>query len=151
MVDVLFLDTSAIVKRYVAEVGSAFVNRRLHESKLAYISSLTLVEVTAAFARRMERAIALSVQAQFDADIDSPLIVTNLDDDLVKQARLLVQRHRLRGCDALQLAAALRVRQAMSALDVPTPLHFLCADEELNSAADVEGLIVENPALISES
>ncbi len=142
---ILFLDTSAIVKRYIAEAGSAHVNQILHESNLSYISSLTLAEVTSALARRMDAVAASNAQTQFDTDVRSSLITSGLDDALVIQAVSLVQRHRLRGCDSIQLAAASRVRQAIIDTGVNAPLHFVCADDELNHAAQIEGLLFDNP------
>ena len=49
-------------------------------------------------------------------------------------------KHRLRGCDALQLAAAVALKKATG-----RPLRFICADEDLNRAARAEGLSVLDP------
>lgn len=58
---------------------------------------------------------------------------------------LLAQTHALRGYDAVQLAAALEVHRLYAALGLPLIL-FISADNELNAAAKVEGLQVENPS-----
>ena len=49
-------------------------------------------------------------------------------------------KHRLRGCDALQLAAAVSLKKAAG-----RPVRFICADEDLNVAARAEGLAVVDP------
>jgi hypothetical protein len=51
----------------------------------------------------------------------------------------LAKQHHLRGCDGIQLAAALRVAI------VETDLVFVSSNAELNNAARAEGLAVENP------
>ena len=60
-------------------------------------------------------------------------------------AMSLAEAHRLRGYDAVQLAAALQVLVACSALGAP--LTFVSADANLNAAAAAEGLTVDNPVL----
>ena len=57
---------------------------------------------------------------------------------------MLAEKHGLRGCDSVQLAAALELQQVRVALSLP-PLHFLSADNLLNSVAIAEGLIADNP------
>jgi uncharacterized protein len=51
-----FCDSSAIVKRYMAETGSAFVDglADLKSGKLILLARITRVEVTAAIARRLK-------------------------------------------------------------------------------------------------
>jgi predicted nucleic acid-binding protein len=55
----------------------------------------------------------------------------------------LAERHVLRGYDAVQLAAALKVHREYVAFGGSCTL--VSADAELNSAALAEGLSVENP------
>jgi uncharacterized protein len=57
----------------------------------------------------------------------------------LQRAALLADTYALRGYDAVQLAAAIEVR-----LQVPA-LILVSADTELNTAATVEGLSVEDP------
>lgn len=57
---------------------------------------------------------------------------------------MLTQRHRLRGYDAVQLAAALLANQPLIAAGLPA-LTFIAADEDLIAAARAEGLPAENP------
>lgn len=53
---VYFLDSSALVKRYAAEAGSAWVRGLCEDTTCAiFISELALVEVGSAFARRYHR------------------------------------------------------------------------------------------------
>ena len=54
MVTAYFVDSSALVKRYVLETGTAWVRglTRQSPSRLIYIAHITAVEVTCAVARR---------------------------------------------------------------------------------------------------
>ena len=106
-----------------------------------------MADATSALIRRLDATIATATLTRFDADASSSLVLSGLDDALVKEGVSLVQRHRLRGCDSLQLAAALRVRQALTDTQVGATFYFVCADHELNLAAQTEGLLVDNPNL----
>jgi phosphoheptose isomerase len=55
-----------------------------------------------------------------------------------------LERHPLRGYDAMHLATALAVRQSLQRQGLPT-LIFISADDNLNTAASAEGLAVDNP------
>ena len=56
-----FFDTSGLVKRYVAETGTAWVNSLLHPTaRIAlYLSRITGVELVAAITRRCAGAVLL--------------------------------------------------------------------------------------------
>lgn len=138
-----FYDTSAIVKRYFAETGSQRVDNMIADSTIIHaISRLTLAEVSAAIIRRLQTAAAVELVARFDNDASVVFGYVIVDDAMFDESVVLVRRHRLRGCDSLQLASALRLAQAIGADDDFT---FVCADDELNQAAQAEGLTVENP------
>ena len=61
-----YVDTSALVKRYVAEVGSAWVRRLLaHPAQyVIYTSALSQVEVISALQRRVREGSLAETQAQ---------------------------------------------------------------------------------------
>ncbi len=58
-------------------------------------------------------------------------------EEVRQRAVRLLRFHRLRGADALQLAAALTV-----ASDVPETLDLVCSDDRLSTAARREGFRV---------
>ncbi len=60
--------------------------------------------------------------------------------NLLTRAMALAQSHGLRGHDAVQLAAALRVQSKRR-----RPIVLISADSELNQAALHEGLLVDDP------
>lgn len=133
-----FLDTSALVKRYVAESGSAEVRRRFRSGVIA-VARIAYAELSAALARR-QREGGLTREA-FDSILDrldrdfSRLVVVEIRPALVAQVPDLVRRFPLRGYDAVQLAAALTLRSRSA-------VELWGADGDLLSAARSEGLKV---------
>ena len=146
-----FFDTSALVKAYMPEVGTAWVRSLLDPDagNDIFVLRLTSVEMTSAITRRQRSgsltadsaAIALS---EFRAQLASDLFVAEITDTIVGQAIQLVERHGLRAYDALQLSAAVDLRRRAATFGLQSPV-FVSADTELNAAALREGLVVENP------
>jgi predicted nucleic acid-binding protein len=145
-----FFDTSAAVKHYHAETGSAKVDALLAEAGARhFLSDLAIVEFHSVLAR-LVRTGAITVatfnlaRGRFLADIAGGLWqVVPLAAAHFHHAQQLLLRHgltrRLRTLDAIQLAAAL-------AAHAGTPLDaFVCADVNLGSIATAEGLTVINP------
>ena len=63
---------------------------------------------------------------------------------MIDEASTLAQKHGLRAYDAVQLAAALDTSRIVSQVE-STEVLLVSADVELNAAAAVEGLQVEDP------
>ena len=117
------------------------------------MASITEVEVIAAFARR-RKGKSLSVTdantaiSDFKADFSRDFNTVEVTSKVITKAVDLADKHSLRGYDAVQLASALEIYSRLTAIGVDfnlTPFTFVSADDELNTAASVEGLIVENP------
>jgi hypothetical protein len=149
---IYFLDSSAVAKRYVAETGSGWVAGIMHPSagNQLQVAGISGVEVMAAIAKRM-RSGNLSQQAareatsQFRADFGRIQDVVEISPQVITRAMDLVEKHALRGYDAVQLASALIVHEAATVIGLSVIL--VSADDELNAAALTEGLQVENPSL----
>jgi hypothetical protein len=152
VVNAYFLDTSALVKRYVPEIGSDWIlsiTDPATDNDLA-ISQITWVEVHSAFARRL-RDRSLSAQ-RFDLivqkvreDFENEYRVIDVDQTLIETATELVMQHPLRAYDSVQLASALRF-QSTTLVSVPnTQLIFVSADNRLLDIAQSEGLATDNP------
>ncbi|MBM4382215.1 MAG: type II toxin-antitoxin system VapC family toxin [Deltaproteobacteria bacterium] len=135
---ILYLDTSALVKLYVEEAGSARTRELVDRSDGAYTSRISYVEARAAFARRL-RAQAMSrrehgdIVSRFEAGW-SGFGVVELSDPLARSAGTLAEKHGLRALDATQLAAALELRTGS------VPVDFACFDRRLAHAAREERL-----------
>lgn len=138
-----FFDTSALVKRYVEEPGSAMVRAALRAHPVT-VARVTLAEAAAATARAF-RLGALTAE-QRDAILSrlpldfARLSVVEIRPALVARVPDLVARYPLRAYDAIQLAAAITVRQSRSAVEL------WCADGELRQAAIADGFRVITPS-----
>ena len=146
-----FLDSSALVKRYVAEMGSLWIQSLTEPTAghTLFIARITWVEVLSALARRQREAGApqqdiSSTISQFRYDLDTQYQVIELDQTLVELAGELVLRLPLRTYDAVQLAAAWRVQSGLVQAGRPT-LSFVSADARLLTMARTEGLPTDNP------
>ncbi len=146
-----FCDSSAIVKRYVNETGSDFVDKLadLQSGNVILLARITRVEVASAIARRLKGASITQSDAQnalaaFQHDLSNNYFTVEITPVLLSTAMSLATKHALRGYDVVQLAAALEANDERNANGLP-PLTLVSADTDLNTAAQAEGLNVENP------
>src|SRR5438067_3024693 len=105
----LYLDSSAAVKLYVAEAGTTPVRAAVVRDPLIVTARISFVEVLAALAaaaRAGRVADLAAVAASFRAHWPAYVIV-EIDRALAEAAADLAARHSLRAYDAVQLAAAL--------------------------------------------
>jgi uncharacterized protein len=153
-VSLLFFDSSALVKRYLTEIGSAWVISLtdLTAGNSIILAEITRVEVAAALASRHRAPGGITL---VERDRLFKLLVLHntteyqvvpLGTAIVDQAMNLTQRHRLRGYDAVQLGSALVVNAQYIAAGL-TALTFITADDDLVTAAQAEGLTADNPNL----
>lgn len=135
----IYLDTSALIKRFVAEAGSETVNDLVGKAPPIVTAKIAFAEVHAGLKRKHRegflsgRDYALSVR-QFEDDWESYIRV-DLRDEILRLARDLIRQHPLRGFDAIHLSSALTVKRA-----VGEDLTFGAADVRLLRAAQSEGL-----------
>lgn len=145
-----YLDASALVKRYMAETGTAWVESVCaDDSHVIAIAQIGLVEVAAAFASKRrgnfitpdeyDRALADLIH-----DAQTRYLLVAVDQALVDSAIQLTRRQRLRGYDAVHLACALALNEPLVDAGQP-PLMFVAADKDLLTAAAAEGLATDNP------
>jgi predicted nucleic acid-binding protein len=148
---VLFFDSSALVKRYLTEAGSAWVASLLDPSlgHMIVVATITQVECAAALASR-HRAGAITQSERDDLvdllalHFDTYYQQVAIEEPILSRAVGLTQNLRLGGYDAVQLASALVVHDQYVAAGFPG-LTLISADDDVNTAAQVEGLTAENP------
>ena len=138
----LYVDTSALFKRYVEEDSSEAVLERIEEAPVAGTALITRVEVAAALAQavrqqRMGRSEAQEAQQEFLDDWDDFTRI-GVTVGLATRAGNLAWQHDLRGYDAVQLAAALAWQDTVEGAE--DEIVFACFDNDLRRAATVEGL-----------
>jgi len=135
----LFLDTSALVKLFVAEPGSPEVLRLCEEDTVLYISSLARHEFLATLQRKQrERRLAAPAVADFLADFrrkitEGALQLVLVTEAVDQTAFALLERHGLSGLrtlDAFHLASCRFVPGAI----------FVLADRQLADIASKEGI-----------
>jgi predicted nucleic acid-binding protein len=145
-----FLDSSALVKVYHAEAGSAAVEElALGSAVTILISRLSVVEVQSAFAGKVRAGVisagdAAGLRRRLLEDIANGVFgVVALTSGHFDQAGEPIERygpsHGLRTLDSLQLAVALSLHRR-SAIE-----NFVAADKVLCKVADVEGIPVIDP------
>ena len=70
--------------------------------------------------------------------------IVELTERVTDRARRLLESHPLRAGDAVQLASALIVSDALQTVRLPQPI-FLAADDRLLAAARAEGMVTDDP------
>lgn len=146
-----YFDSSALVKRYAQEAGSAWI-ANLTDSPSAnsiFIALVTGAEMVAAITRKVRVGAIPPQDAQaaltaFKTHFKTEYLVVLVNAAVVDLAMNLAERHGLRGYDAIQLASALTVQTELKVSDTSLTA-FISADTNLNKAAQTEGLTVENP------
>ena len=145
-----YFDSSALVKRYVVETGTDWVNNLyLDPDQTIYLARISGAEIIAALFRRVRIGELLPVDAdkaatQFKEDFRTRYQVVEVTEKVVDSAMDLAEKHNLRGYDAIQLAAALELNLVRNSLCL-SPIMFVCADNQLNEVARTVGFQIENP------
>lgn len=108
---ILYLDASALVKRYVAEVGSVDVAQAIQESEVTGTSIITRAETVAAFAKARRGGALDATEAEaalqhFRVDWTNVARI-QASELVIARAASLAWDHGLRGYDAVHLASAL--------------------------------------------
>jgi predicted nucleic acid-binding protein len=150
MSQAFFLDSSVIAKRYLDEVGSAWLRTILTgEDVELFAVRIAAVEVVSALSRR-RRSTPDSIteldrsMVDFRNEFDDMFDITEVSSDLIVHAMTFAEQHSLRAYDAVQLAAVVNVHEQRQMKGL-RPLTFLSSDRILNEAARREGLLVDDP------
>jgi predicted nucleic acid-binding protein len=132
----VYFDSSAFVKRYINEPGTAQVLVWCDQASELALSVIAIPELISAFCR-LKREGKLSagqyrrLKSDLMADIADALIC-DTTPQMIQQSVQALERHPLRGMDAIHLGAAV-----VSAADA-----FISADQRQCAAAEAMGLRV---------
>ncbi len=136
---ILYLDTSACIKKYFRDNDSHEVIDAWKAAALIGTSEITYAETIATLFRRKredgvsDRILSLTIK-NFHADWESFLHISVARE--INERTLALERvHPLTGFGAIHLASALIVAER-----VPDQLVFACYDKRLSHAAQEEGL-----------
>jgi uncharacterized protein len=138
---IVYLDASALVKRYVAERGSNEVIELTAAAEIVATSLVSRAEVAAAFARAVRVGVldhegAQRAQRKFSREWPD-LARVPVSEALVSRAGTLAWDYGLRGYDAVQLASALTWQESIG-----QDVFLATFDVELWEAAPAVGLQV---------
>ncbi len=138
---IVYLDSSALVKRYLAEASSAEVERLVREAEQVGTAIISRAEVSAALAKAvrmnwLEEATALKALAIFQSHWAS-LFRLHIREMTVARADALAWAHSLRGYDAVHLACALLWQETVGGA-----VTLATFDQPLREAAANAGLPV---------
>jgi predicted nucleic acid-binding protein len=146
-----YLDSSAMVKRYIEEPGSGWVRDLTDPAAghILYTTALTGTELIAALVRRtrgghLPAYAAIDGVASVRQDWRSLYTIADIDAHVVARAMDVAEQHGLRGYDAVHVATALMLRTQRRSAGLPLPT-FVSADQEQLRAATAEGMAVEDP------
>lgn len=136
---ILYLDASALVKRYVAEAGSPETNALIAAASVVGTAAISRAEVSSAFAkacrmRLLSREEAASALQVFNTEWES-LVRLQLTEAVISRAATLAWEHLLRGYDAVHLASALFWQDMLG-----DPITLASYDRQLWQAAKASGL-----------
>ena len=136
---ILYLDTSALVKRYFQEAFTEKVVAKWKDAQAIATSAVAYAETLSAIYRKKREAnldedTLLGLINTFQSDWNG-LVRIQVTDELNKYINLALQNHPLRGFDAVHLASALVILEQF-----PDDVFFACFDERLNTAARDVGL-----------
>jgi predicted nucleic acid-binding protein len=136
---ILFCDTSALIKLYIAETGSDELKVRVQEADAVAVCRIAWAEAHAALSRRAREVpedASVIEQAKVALATDWPhLLVMEVDQAMVEKAGEYADTFALRGYDSIQLAAGFEVGRLSQ-----TPILFACFDMRLNKAAKLLGM-----------
>ncbi len=137
---ILYLDASALVKRYVAEAGSDEVNQTISQADIVGTAIISRAEVAAALAKSIRVGLLAfqdaSAALQLFRNEWLDLVRVQLTEMVVGRADSLAWRYQLRGYDAVHLASASLWQEALG-----LRLTIATFDRQLWTAARGEGLV----------
>ncbi len=136
---ILYLDTSALVKLYVREPGSALLHTYASKADALSTSVVAYAEARATFGRLAREGAASKSRhqqrlKQFESDWEA-LLRIDLVPEVLRSAGNLAETYALRGFDSIHLASALWLSERAS-----VPIDFAAFDRRLAAAASKAGL-----------
>lgn len=106
-----YVDSSALLKRYVDEPDSVIAERLLLSDPVLITSWLTFIEVHRNLARLLTPPALATAKEQFRADLES-IAVMAVDETVCRNAAQIGEHLGVRSLDAIHLASAQRLAVA---------------------------------------
>ena len=149
MRQIIYLDSSALVKRYLNEASSDDVNSLIESADILGSVKLTRTEIASALQKAVrmgwaERPATLQAWQDFLQHWEASFAKLSVSDLTIEKAASLAWEYGLRGYDAIHLASALLWQDAIG-----EPITFATYDRELWLAAQKSGMTVWPQGLVS--
>lgn len=152
----IYLDTAALLKRYLTERGTPVVTEIISHPASAgrlFTSALTRAEVYHGLNKRLRKGELIDSEWRLAVDLfetHAPLFaIVQITDDVMDDAAALLRTYRLNalgGNDAVHLASALAVRYALARVEAD-PV-FVTSDGDLQRIAAKRGFRTFDPAAV---
>jgi predicted nucleic acid-binding protein len=151
---IYYLEASALVKYYVTEPGSVWIRQLVdEESNTLLTAEITISEVSAALAviaraGRISRRQREGFWRKFKYDLLTRYEFLPTHRTIINRAAELCQKHPLRGFDAIHLASGLQLQETLvlqGEENHQLSSTYITGDDQLISAAQAEGLSIDNP------
>jgi uncharacterized protein len=152
----LYIESSALVKRYVQEEGSEAVISRFVRGEIIYTSVLSFAEVHAAIGRKFrDKQLSVSEKDKFVEDFANDwlfsLNVLELTTNTMSALPTLCQKYSLKASDAVHLSTAVWLQDsarihAMGSGSIASVVEFGVSDRQLANAALQYGFLIFDPA-----
>mgnify|MGYP001610633573 CR=1 FL=1 len=137
----LYFDTSALIKKYISEVGSENVDKLLFSATKVYISSIGEIESVSAFRRLLlEKEISPNEYHSMKKEVIQDFLyfgVINISIDIKKLSIKVIDKYQLKSLDSIHLGTAISIKNEID--------YFVSCDKKLLNVAKKEGLKVVNP------
>jgi hypothetical protein len=137
----LFIDTSALIKRYISEDGSEQVDNLMDSAIEIIVSPVTKIECISTIKRLLTEKLITSKEFN---DIKNDILydfqyfnVIRMNDRVENTAIKLIEKYQLKTLDAIQLSSC--------CITYPEYLNFVACDNKLINAANREKLTIINP------
>lgn len=146
---ILYIDSSALVKRYVREPESVEVLQAIEQAESIGTAVITRAEIAATFAKTVRMGLLSRDHAHTELQTFrthwNDLVRIELTESLIARADTLAWQHGLRGYDAVQLAAALIWHETLE-----TAVTFATYDKNLWTIARQVGMEPFPPKLLED-
>jgi len=146
-----FLDSSALLERYVSEQGTIWIRQiaRASAGNVIFIAEVTTVEIVSAISRKKREGqyaprAANLIRQRVDEHARLEYKIIYLTPAICTLAEDLLEKHPLRAYDAVQLGCAITLNTSLIQSGL-NPIVFLSADVRLLIVATAEGLTTDNP------
>ena len=136
---ILYLDTSALVKRYFREPFSDDIIDRWKSANQIVTSFVAYAETVASIYRKKREedlgdTLVRKIKDSFQQDWMT-FIRVEINDELNMYIDHVISQHQLRGFDAIHLASAIVIQE-----NIPDDFLFACFNDRLSRAARLEDL-----------